>query len=1036
MLTRAAIAALLVSSYVSLALAQQPTVPAAGIGTGALKWRHIGPSSYGGRIDDIEAVADQPSVIFVATASGGIFKTVNAGVTWAPVFDADGGSLSIGDVAIAPSDRNVVWAGTGEPNNRQSSSWGDGVYKSLDGGLTWRHMGLKESHHVGRIVIHPSNPDVVYVAALGHLWGANDERGLFKTVDGGKTWRKVLFINADTGLVDVAIDRDGRTLFAAAYERRRRAWGYVGGGPNGGLFRSLDGGETWERLGNGLPAGTVGRIGVEIAKSDPNIVYAVYEHKSGGVFRSADRGATWVRMNPLNPRASYYSQVRIDPTNAHKVWLLAGTLAVSIDDGKTFTTEGTGERIHVDHHALWIDPKNPDHLMLGNDGGLYFSHDGSRHWNFIDNLPIGQYYDIGVDRRDPYWIYGGTQDNGTWGIPSRTSNLVGILNSDVVNIAYGDGFYTLPDPTDPRYVYANSQSGRTYLVDLETKEERGIRPVPADPKEVYRFNWSTPMLISPHDPKVVYYGGNKLFRTADRGQTWREISKDLTLNQDWKKLPLLGPERSADTLSRDDGVSDFGTITTIDESPRQAGVLYVGTDDGQVQLTRDGGTTWTNLTSRFSLPGPRWVSRVVASRASAGAAYVVFDGHQDDDFKPYIFKTTDFGATWSSASGDMPDGMVVNALVEHPRNAKLLFAGTEFGLFYTVDGGARWTHARGNLPRVPVDDIVIEERSNDVVLGTHGRSIIVLDDIGMLEHVDDASGEVHLFPIRPATAHYEARMLPVPGAAKFAGPNPDYGALITYSLRSDPPAQKPDAKAPVVKIKVQDAGGQVVRELEAPDRKGIQRVAWDLRHALGIPFKGEGSDGWFGVIKGPFVAPGVYTVTLTARGRDVTQKVTVNADPRTRSNPESLRLRTSAGLALNDLLRAYDDAASAVRQVDQEMEALKTLLDAQPKVAPELRATFDDMWKRFQETKEKFRGGGFGGPRFQITDLGQSLQASSNAPTEAQTRLIAQLTADLTTHIARLNALITTDLPALQGRVRASGVAAAKLEAVRPPKTP
>jgi photosystem II stability/assembly factor-like uncharacterized protein len=1030
--------AILIASTLTVATEQAPAgAHSSGdrIASGALKWRHIGPSSFGGRIDDIDAVADNPAIMFVAAASGGIFKTVNAGVTWAPVFDSDGGALSIGDIAIAPSDHNIVWAGTGEPNNRQSSSWGDGVYKSVDGGIRWRHMGLEDSHHIGRIVIHPTNPEIVYVAALGHLWGPNKERGLYKTVDGGRTWRNVLSVNADTGVVDVALDTDGRTLFAAAYERRRRGWGFVGGGPNGGLFRSLDSGETWERLAAGLPAGTVGRIGVEIAKSDPNIVFAIYEHKDGGVFRSQDRGATWVRMNPLNPRPSYYSQIRIDPQNPHKVWVLGGTLAVSIDAGKTFSTEGTGERIHVDHHALWIHPKNPDHLALGNDGGLYLSHDGSRNWNFIDNLPIGQYYDIGIDKRDPYWIYGGTQDNGTWGIPSRTSNLVGIMNSDVVNIAYGDGFYTQPDPTDPRYVYANSQSGRTYLIDLDTREERGIRPVPEDAKETYRFNWSTPMLVSPHDSKVVYYGGNKLFRTDDRGHTWREVSPDLTLNQEWKKLPVLGPERSTDTLSRDDGVSDFGTITAIDESPRQAGVIYVGTDDGQVQMTRDGGKTWTNVTSRFVLPGPRWVSRVLASRSSAGTAYAVFDGHQDDDFKPYIFKTTDFGAKWSSVAGDIPDGMVVNALAEHPRNPQLLFAGTEFGLFYTIDGGGHWTHARGNLPRVPVDDIVIEERSNDVILGTHGRSIIILDDISALEHLDEARGrDAHLFPIRPATAYYEARMLPVPGAGKFAAPNPDYGALITYYLRSDPPAPKPDGKAPLVTIKVEDSAGRIVRELEGPDRAGVNRVAWDLRHALGIPFTGEGREGWFGVLKGPFVAPGEYTVKLTARGRELTQKVIVNADPRARTSVESLRLRNSAGLEVNELLRAYDDAAKAVRLVDQEFETLKELFESQPKLAPELRATFDEMLKKFQVVKDKFRGGGFGGPRFQITDLGGSLQASSFAPTEAQARLLARLTADITTHITQLNELITTELPGLQARVRASGVAPGKLEAVRPPR--
>src|SRR2546425_2014517 len=559
-----------------------------------IPWRHIGPASFGGRIDDIEAVPANPSTIFVGTASGGVFKSVNNGVTWRPVFDRDGSALSIGDIAIAPSDPNIVWVGTGEPNNRQSSSWG------------------------------------------------------------------------------------------------------------GGLYQSLDGGTTWEKLTSGLPTGNVGRIGIEISKSHPNIVYALVEHKDGGVFRSDDRGSTWTRQNRLNPRPSYYSQIRVDPKNPDKVWVL-GLVYVSLDGGKTFRSDRTADKVHTDLHALWIDPNNTDHLMLGGDGGLYFSYDGSRAWEFIDNLPIGQYYDVDIDGRDPYWIYGGTQDNGTWAVPSRTSSQLGITNNDVVNIAYGDGFYVAIDPKDHRTVYANSQSGRAYLVDLDTREEKGIRPVPKDPKEQYRFNWSAPMLMSPHDSTVVYYGGNKLFRTTDRGQHWNAISPDLTRNEDWKKLPIMG-ERNADTLSRDDGVSDFGTITTIAESPREAGLVYVGTDDGNVQMTRDGGKTWRGLTEKFRLPGARWGSRVLASSHQAGTAYGAFDGHQDDDFKPYIFRTTDFGASWSPIANDIPDGMSVHALAEHPRNSNLLFAGTEFGLFVSANAGRNWVRMEGTLPRVRIDD--------------------------------------------------------------------------------------------------------------------------------------------------------------------------------------------------------------------------------------------------------------------------------------------------------------------------------------------
>ncbi len=1017
----------------------------------ALQWRHIGPAAFGGRIDDVEAVPGRPSTIFVGTASGGIFKTVNNGVTWKAVFDEEGTSLSIGDLAIAPSDPNIIWAGTGEPNNRQSSSWGDGVYKSIDGGETWAHMGLRDSHHVGRIVIHPTNPDIIYVAALGHLWGPNTERGLFRTRDGGRTWDRVLYIDADTGVVDVAMGADGRTIFAAAYQRRRRGWGFVGGGPGSGLHRSLDGGTTWQKLSGGLPDGNVGRIGVDISRSHQGIVYAVVEHKQGGIFRSEDSGTTWTRQNALNQRPSYYSQIRIDPTNPNKLWKLASTLFVSIDAGRNWSNDKTGDRIHVDHHALWINPRDADHLILGNDGGLYFSYDGSRTWDFIDNLPIGQYYDIGVDGRDPYWIYGGTQDNGTWGLPVRTYSQLGIMNTDVVNIAYGDGFYTAPDPKDPRTIYANSQSGRTYLVDLDTREEKGIRPVPPDSKETYRFNWSTPMLISPHDNRVVFYGGNRLFRTADRGHTWQVISPDLTRNQEWKKLPIMGPERGDDTLSRDDGVSDFGTITTIGESPVQAGLLYVGTDDGKVQMTADGGKSWRDLTSRFRLPGARWASRVLASRHAAGTAFVAFDGHQDDDFKPYIFRTTDNGATWSSISGTLPDGMVVSALEEHPRNPNLLFAGTEFGLFLTANGGTSWTHVRGSLPTVPIDDIVFNDRANDLVLGTHGRSIIVLDDITPLEHLTPAvlSSDAHLFPVRAATQYYEMRSMPTPGASEFAGPNPPYGALITYYLRDDPkPAPSPTAtngdggaaaeqtaskEPPTVRITVMAPDGSVVRELQGPDRKGLNRVSWDLRYALTFT-PATADEGWFGPSKGTFVVPGEYQVKLAARGRETTQRVEVQVDPRAQTTPEALQARLRASRAAADLQRAFSDSAAAVDAMVKELETVHARLKEQP-AGDAVATAVKEFSKKVDDLKERFKAG-WGGSKFLIFDLAGQLQASTSAPTEAQLRAIDQMSTRLTGDITKLNEVSEGDLPAFRAKLAAAGVAATAVKAVAPPKRP
>ena len=1003
-----------------------------------LRWRHIGPASFGGRIADVEAVPDDPARIFVAAASGGIFRSVNNGVTWDPVFDEEGTLLSIGDLAIAPSDPNIVWAGTGEPNNRQTSSWGDGVYKSVDGGEVWEHMGLRESHHIGRIVIHPRNPDIVYVAALGHLWGPNEERGLYRTQDGGTSWEQVLGINADTGVVDVALDQDGRTLFAAAYQRRRRTWGFVGGGPHSGLHRSLDGGDTWQKLTGGLPAENVGRIGIAVSRSDPHIVYATVQHKDGGVFRSEDRGVTWTRVNHLNQHPAYFSQIRVDPNSPNKVWLLGSSVYVSIDGGTMFRSatsvpdirvrlgsplpipQGAEEKIHVDHHALWINPSNPDHLMVGNDGGLYFSYDGGRQWDFIDSLPIGQYYDIGIDTRDPYWVYGGTQDNGTWAIPSRTYSGLGIMNADVVNIAFGDGFYTIPDPENPRVIYANSQNGRTYLIDLETREEQGIRPVPEDPEEEYRFNWSTPMLLSPHDSDVVYYGGNMLFKTTDRGHGWQVISPDLTGNQEWKKLPIMGVERNDETLARDYGVNAFGTLTTIAESPLEAGVLYVGSDDGYVQVTRDGGQTWENLMDRFGLPGPRWVNRVIASHHAAGTAYVAFDGHQDDDFRPYLFKTMDYGGRWTGVSGDLPAGTVINALAEHPRNADLLFAGTESGLFVTVNGGRHWVLVHGSLPRVPIDDVIINARENDVILGTHGRSIIVLDDIALLEELTAAvlESEAHLFSLRTATQYHEMRQLPIPGASEFSGPNPDYGALITYYLKSEPPMRSTEAgddgsageepADPTVQIRVLDRAGRTVRELEGPDRGGFNRVAWDLRYPLSFEARDD-DGGWFGPPKGPFVVPGEYTVTLQARGRELRQTVAVRVDPRAQTNASALEARFAANQRVSELQRAFAEGVGAIEVMDREIKRLSGMLEERENVPDATTGAMTDVANKLDEMKEKFAAG-WAGLRHKISDLAGQLQASTAAPTEAQLRTLDHLTVELTENVTALNALLTQDI--------------------------
>ncbi|MBK6459339.1 MAG: hypothetical protein IPF87_25245 [Gemmatimonadetes bacterium] len=990
-------------------------LPAQDLGT--LPWRHIGPSSFGGRIDDIEAIPGRPSTIFVGTAGGGVFRTTNNGTTWAPVFDRDGRSTSIGDIAIAPSDPGIVWVGTGEPNNRQSSTWGDGIYRSLDGGETWTHMGLKETHHIGRVVIHPRNPNTVFVAALGHLWGPNDDRGVYRTTDGGTTWKKVLAGNNVTGAVDVALDPDGRTVYAAMYQRQRRGFGFVGGGPGSGLFRSRDGGDTWEPLTNGLPVGVKGRIGIAIAPSQPNTVYAIVEAKAGGVFRSDDKGSTWTRQSSLNPRPMYYSQVRVDPQHPDRVWVLGTYVHKSIDGGKTFTTDSTGDRIHVDHHALWLNPNDGNHMMLGNDGGLYFTYDGAKNWDFIDNLPIGQFYDIDVDDRDPYYVYGGTQDNGTWGLPVRTYNGVGITSADVINIAYGDGFFTVTDPADPRYIYANSQGGRAYRVHLATREERGIRPVPDDAKESYRFNWSTPMVRSPHDPRIIYYGGNKLFRTRDGGESWDVVSPDLTRNQEWKSIPIMGIVRDSTTPSRDDGVSDYGTMTSVSESPRSQGVLLVGTDDGQVQLSTDGGAAWTNITARFKLPAPRWVSKVLWSQHEARTAYVAFDGHYDDDLAPMLYRTTDGGTTWSAVAGDLPVGHSVKTLAEHPSNRDVLFAGTEFGLYVTFDGGKRWAYVGGALPRVRIDDIAIHPKHRDLVLGTHGRSIIVLDDISLFDKGAPvvASGEAALYPIRPVMQRFVTRVLPTPGARNFQAPNPPPGALITYALGV--PASASDT---VATLKVADAAGKVVRTLKVPAAAGIHRAAWDL-HNDRAPGVTDADEGWFGLPSGAWVPPGRYTVTLAARGREVSQPVDVSGDSRVEIAAGALEARHAASVRLAALQKSFNDGVELHKQMTAERERLEKALATTPARRDSLAALVAEVRQQLDSLGRRF-GAGFGGPKFGFLDLDGSMQASSTRPTVAQERTIEQLGAQLKVDLAALNALLAGRFAELQRKAEGAGV--------------
>ncbi len=798
-------------------------------------WRSIGPATMGGRLDDIAVVEKNPSTIYLGYATGGVWKTENNGITWTPIFDSQP-VTSIGSIQVSQSNPDIVYVGTGEPNNRQSSSFGAGVYKSSDAGKTFTYVGLKETQSIGRIVIHPTNPDIVYVAAVGHLFGPNAERGLYKTTDGGKTWNNTKFIDNNTGFVDVVMHpTKPDTLFAASYQRRRQPWGFNGGGAGSGIWRTDNGGKSWTRLtGSGLPGNPIiGRIGLNIARSNPNIIYAQIEvGASGGtgagvnadgslavpgqgrgggggggggrgegppppdpnregIWRSDDGGKTWNFRSNNNNRPMYYSKIRVDPSNPEIVYTTGANASKSADGGKTFS--GMGGQSHGDHHQIWINPHNGRHILIGNDGGLDVSYDQGETWAEISNMATGQFYAISVDMRKPYYVCGGLQDNGSWCGPSAIRGGGGILNSDWYRIGGGDGFYTANDPNDWAVGYQESQDGNTGRYNLRTGETAAIRPrgpitdeqrkqleaaqaagrggggggggggrggfnpdgnvfPPVAAGTNFRFFWSTPFILSKHDSNVVYLGAERLFRSTNRGDTWSS-SPDLTRNVGRNDRPIMDVDGKAPMASKHDGAASYSNITTIAESPVVAGLVWVGTNDGNVQVSRDFGQTFANVTAAIQgVPDESHVSRVDASAHDAGTAYVSFDNHRRDDHKAYVFKTTDFGKSWTSIASNLPTGNV-NCVEGDPKSRNLLYACTEYGFFISLNGGREWKKFMTGLPTVRVDDVVVHPRDNDLVLGTHGRSIWIVDDITALQQLADATtmSDAHLFDVRPAT---------------------------------------------------------------------------------------------------------------------------------------------------------------------------------------------------------------------------------------------------------------------------------------------
>ncbi len=927
-----------------------------------LELRTIGPAVMSGRIVDLAVVETDPRVFYAASATGGVWKTTNNGTTFDPVF-RDQDTHSVGDIAVHQRDTSLVWVGTGERANRQSNSWGDGVYKSTDGGETWTHMGLEDSHHVGRIALHPGDPDVVFVAAMGHLWGPNEERGLYRSTDGGQTWERVAHVDENTGFVDVTIDPERpEIVYAASYQRRRRPYGFHGGGPGSGLWRSTDGGETFERIGppdpdaggyvceegkertvhgqNGLPQSDYGRVGLSIHRQDPRIVYASVEQGCrfnastqygeylAGIYRSEDRGRTWEQMTTWNPRPMYASQPLVDPTDDLRVYMMN---RYSYWDGVSDTIVTPRQSLHGDDRILWVNPEDPRHVIKGDDGGVGISYDRGETWLYVRSLPVSQFYRISVDDRDPYWIYGGLQDNGSWAGPSATYRQSGVLNRDWIKTGGGDGFVNRVDPADSTMLYNESQYLGLGRFDLRTHQEQDLRPGDPTGSISPRRNWATwgsdrepgplenamepanwegPFVFSPHDPDVLYAGTRHLWRSSDGGQSWENLG-DLTAGADRSRMRIMGQEPGERTHSLDDGIPYWPTITAIRESPVREGLVYVGTDDGRLQVSRDGGESFQDVSGRLpGLPEMARINRIEPSSHREGTVYVAVNNYRNDDYANYLYRSDDAARNWERIDADLPPERVARAVEEDPRNPDLLWLGTELGAFFSPNRGESWTEIRANLPRVAVNDLVVHPRENDLVLGTHGRGIWILDDVSAVQELtpDVLSSEAHVFSMRGARQIRRESVTGHKGDMVFRGENPPAGAIVDYWLRRHRSADD-------VQLIVTGPDGGLVRELEPDTARGVNRVVWDLRHEPLASAAPDDAPEWRQQADdGPLVVPATYTVRLSVGDTTLEQTVEVEEDPRLDVSTETRRAWTATLLEIADL---HDRVAADVRRLNE-----------------------------------------------------------------------------------------------------------------------
>ncbi len=1042
----------------------------------ALKFRAIGPALTSGRISDFAVNPKNKSEFYVATSSGGIWKTVNAGTTFTAIFDKQG-SYSIGCITMDPNNTNVLWAGTGENNNQRAVAYGDGLYKTEDGGKSWKNVGIKNSEHIGKIAVDPRDSDVVYVAGYGPLWSAGGDRGLYKTTDGGKNWEAVLTIDEHTGVSEVHLDPcDPDVIYAVAHQRRRRVWTYLGGGPGSAIYKSKDAGASFSKINKGLPEGDLGRIGLAISPIDSNTIYAIVEAQQGkgGFYRSTNAGASWEKQSSYTSRGNYYQEIFCDPKDIDRVYSMDVYLQVTDDGGKTFRNLGERSK-HVDNHAMWINSNNTDYYLVGCDGGIYESFDRGQMWKFMPNLPVTQFYKVAIDYAEPfYYVYGGTQDNYSLGGPSQTTSAHGIVNSDWYTTQGGDGFESQVDPKDPNIVYAQSQHGNLVRYDKKSGEKMGIKPRERKGEKSYRWNWDAPLLISPHSHTRLYFAANKVFRSDDRGNTWTVISDDLSRQIDRNTFPVMGRVWPMDAVAKNASTSQYGNIVALDESPIQEDLLYAGTDDGLIHVIENGEQTWRKMDKFPGIPAKTYVNEVLASQHDRNTVYAAFNNHKSGDFKPYILKSTDLGNTWVSIASNLPERGSVYALAEDHVNKDLLFTGTEFGLFFTADGGKSWKQLKAGLPVIAIRDIAIQKRENDLVLASFGRGFYVLDDYTPLRELKSVAGqkEAHIFPIKTSLMFVQSAPLGSLGTQSkafqgenyFTAANPPVGTSFTYYLKEDIKTQedrRKDKEKTLIKEKkpvpyptyellkaeeeedtpfliftILDEEDNVIRNLREKASAGFHRMNWDLKYPGVNPVRSNDMTPTKSGPSSTFVLPGTYKVFLSK---------SVNGEVTKLTEPVTFEVVTLANVSLpaedrtelvafqkkvREISRAVTASTRVLGEISEKIDHYKAALKSLTAPDADLISDINTLETKVKVLEVKFNGDrtmrradkdAVPGISTRIRSIAYEQSRSTSAPTQTQRDAYEIVAEEFAPVLAELKKIVEEDIEKIEKKLEGLG---------------